>query len=175
MDKKQNVHYAPGIHPVKERCSIKDFTPLIIVAIVVTAFSAVIMYVTNGGWEIFMRMFMAAFFLIFGGLKLLKLSHFATAYRKYDLIAKHSRVYALAYPFIEIALGIGYFANFMPAMVNLVTFIIMSIGAFGVLRVLYRGEKIVCACMGAVFKIPMTGVTLGENLLMAGMALMTIM
>lgn len=175
MNEKKEVHYAKGVSPMKERYTVKDFTPLIFVAMVVVAFSAVVMYVTEGGWEIFMRMFMAAFFLIFGGLKLLKLSHFATAYGKYDLIAKHSRVYALAYPFIEIALGIGYLVNFMPTVVNLITFVIMGIGALGVLRVLYRGEKIVCACMGAVFKIPMTGVTLGENLLMVAMALMMLM
>jgi len=170
MSKK--VHYAQGVNPLKEKYSLRDFMPLIIVTIVVTAFSVGIMFWSGEGFHMFMRMFMAAFFLIFGGLKLLKLSHFATAYRKYDLIAKYSRFYAFAYPFMEIGLGLAYLANFMPFMTNLVTFILMTVGATGVLGVLIRGEKIQCACMGAVFKIPMTGVTLGENALMAGMALM---
>lgn len=175
MSQKKDVHFAPGINPVKESYTIKDFTPLIIVALAVTIFSFAMMQFADGGMHTFMQMFMAAFFLIFGGLKLLKLSHFAMAYSKYDLIAKHSKSYALVYPFIEIALGIGYLVNFSPYIVNGITFVLMTIGALGVLRVLMRGEKIECACMGAVFKIPMTGVTLGENVLMAGMALMMLM
>lgn len=167
---KPNIHYAPGVSPLKEKYTLRDFMPLIIVAVVITSLSFLTMFVVGGGWMMFMRVFMAGFFLIFGGLKLFKLTHFATAYSKYDLIAKYSRPYALAYPFIEIALGLGYAFDVFPFAVNVITLLLMLVGAFGVLRVLVRGEKIACACMGAVFKIPMTGVTLGENLLMAAMA-----
>lgn len=169
-EKQTKIHYAKGVTPLKEQYTLKDFTPLITVAIVVTFLSFVVMFLTDGGWMMFMRVFMAGFFLIFGGLKLLKLSHFATAYGKYDLIAKHSRTYALIYPFLEIGLGLGYAFNIYPVAVNMITLMLMSVSALGVLRVLVRGEKIVCACMGAVFKIPMTGVTLGENLFMVLMA-----
>lgn len=52
---------------------------------------------------------------------------------------------------------------------------VMLIGAYGVYRKLRAHEEIPCACLGTVFKVPMTWVTLGEDLLMAGMALFLIL
>ena len=39
-------------------------------------------------------------------IKVIDLNGFADGYSTYDLLAKRSRPYALAYPFIELALGI---------------------------------------------------------------------
>jgi hypothetical protein len=47
----------------------------------------------------------------------------------------------------------------------------MSISAYGVWKVLKVKGEIQCACLGTVFKVPMTKVTLFENLFMAAMAL----
>ena len=155
---------------IKERYQLKDFMPLIILAIVITIFATVATYMMRGDSMFFMRMFMAGFFVIFGGLKLVSLKDFVSAYKMYDVIAARVPGYGIAYPFIEVALGIGYLTNIAPMVVNSITIFVMVVGAVGVLRVLLRGEKILCACMGAVFKVPMTWVTLGENLLMAAMA-----
>jgi hypothetical protein len=46
----------------------------------------------------------------------------------------------------------------------------MLVSAAGVARELWKGREIMCACLGVVFKIPMTYVTLLEDLLMAAMA-----
>ncbi|MDP3725587.1 MAG: hypothetical protein Q8R36_00140 [bacterium] len=43
-------------------------------------------------------------------------------------------------------------------------------GALGVFLKLRDGEVVPCACLGVVFKIPMTWVTFIEDLLMAVMA-----
>ncbi len=48
----------------------------------------------------------------------------------------------------------------------------MSIGSVGVLRSLMQKRKIQCACLGTVFELPMTTVTLVENVGMAVMAAM---
>ena len=79
--------------------------------------------------------------------------------------------YGLVYPFIEVGLGVAYLLKFHLFYVNLITFFLMSIGALGVGIALHRGERLMCACLGAVFKVPMTYVTLVEDLLMAVMAL----
>lgn len=125
------------------------------------------------GWNVHEAMndFMAAFFLIFGGFKVLKLDAFAEAYSMYDIMAKRSTFYAYAYPFIEIVLGFAYLLRLAPVPVNLITVILMLVSSFGVAQELAQKRTIPCACLGTVFKIPMTYVTLGEDLLMAAMAL----
>ena len=114
--------------------------------------------------------FMAGFFLVFSFFKLLDLTAFADSYQMYDVIAARSRGYALAYPFIELALGIAYVVRFEPVLTNAVTLVVMLIGTVGVLKSLLAGRKIRCACLGAVLNLPMTYVTLLEDVLMAAMA-----
>jgi hypothetical protein len=46
----------------------------------------------------------------------------------------------------------------------------MLIGAAGVWRELRKNNQIPCACLGVVFKIPMTWVTFIEDVAMAAMA-----
>ncbi len=59
--------------------------------------------------------------------------------------------------------------------VSAAVFVVMLVGAYGVYLKLKEHEEIPCACLGTVFKVPMTWVTLGEDLLMAGMALMSLL
>lgn len=119
------------------------------------------------------RMFMATFFLVFGVFKLLDLKGFVRSYIGYDIIAKRFTGYAYAYPFIELALAAGYFLS-VPY-VDYVTVIIMAVGAIGVARELLRGSKIKCACLGTYVKLPLTTVSLIENLAMGAMAFLAIM
>jgi copper chaperone CopZ len=121
-------------------------------------------------WMRAMNHFMAGFFLVFSFFKLLNLQGFADAYSTYDILAKRSRVYALAYPFIELALGVAYLTHFQPFVTNLVTLGIMAISTVGVVQSLLAQRKIRCACLGTVFNLPMSVVTLTEDVLMAGMA-----
>jgi hypothetical protein len=121
-------------------------------------------------WMRAMSNFMAGFFLVFSFFKLLDLQAFADAYATYDIVAKRSRAYASAYPFIELALGVAYLANFQPVLTNLVTLVVMALSTVGVVQSLLAKQKIRCACLGTVFNLPMSVVTLTEDLLMAGMA-----
>lgn len=118
-----------------------------------------------------MMLTMAYFFLVFGLFKVSNLKNFAEAYMTYDVLAKHSRAYAYAYPFVEIALGVLYFMYLGGVYRDGFTFILMIISAYGVWKALQNKEEIPCACLGMVFAVPMTKVTLFENLAMAVMAL----
>lgn len=117
-----------------------------------------------------MQDFMGAFFIMFGSFKLLKLNDFAQAYAMYDLLAQRSSFYAHLYPFLEIGLGIAYLGRFFPTSTNLFTLGLMVLNSVGVAQELAQKREIACACLGTVFKIPMTYVTLFEDLLMAVMA-----
>lgn len=122
-------------------------------------------------WETFMMNFMAGFFLVFSFFKLLDLKGFATTYASYDLLAARSRAYALAYPFIELALGLAYLFKIAPQAVNLFTFILMVFSGIGVVRVLLKRQVIRCACLGTALNLPMSTVTIVEDFSMAAMAL----
>ena len=117
-----------------------------------------------------MQDFMGFFLVIFALLKLFDLPAFADGFQKYDLLAKPFRPYALAYPFIELALGLGYLAAWHPAILYPATVLVLSFGALGVTRSLIKGLDLQCACMGNILKVPLSTVALTEDLGMAGMA-----
>lgn len=121
----------------------------------------------------YMRLFMAAFFLVFGVFKLLDLKGFVMSYIGYDIIAKKFTAYAYFYPFLELILAIGYFLNVQN--INYPTAIIMIIGSIGVAKELLRGSKIKCACLGTYVKLPLTTVSLIEDLAMGIMAILLIL
>ena len=152
--------------------TVRDFLPLIILFAIITGLTLLrYYYEVDGNLYSVMSDFMGFFFLIFGGFKIINLKGFAKAYQEYDIIAKKSLAYAYLYPFLEITLGIAYLMHWNPFITNLATLILMSVSAIGVGIELSKGKTIVCACLGTVFKVPMTYVTLLEDLLMAGMAL----
>lgn len=136
----------------------------------ITLYLLVVSFTAATSVEGFMTTFMAGFFLIFSAFKFLNLSGFADAYSTYDLLAARSRKYALAYPFIELALGLAYLWHIAPTLTNVATLILMVFSSFGVLKALQQKRTIQCACLGTALNLPMTTLTLVEDLLMAAMA-----
>ena len=118
--------------------------------------------------------FMAGFFLVFGGFKTIKLPAFAEAYEMYDIIAKKSKIYAYIYPFIEIGLGMAFLLRFEVITASWITLVLMLINSVGAYNGIRDKKVLMCACLGSVFKLPMSFVSLGEDLLMAVMAFMII-
>ncbi len=117
-----------------------------------------------------MNSFMAGFFIVFSFFKLLNLKGFAESYAMYDIIAKKAKVYGYLYPFIELTLGFAYLTHFNPLFVNIATVVIMGISSIGVIKSVLDKRAIKCACLGDVFNLPMSTVTIIEDLAMTGMA-----
>ena len=128
--------------------------------------------IATGGWDtmLAMRLFMGGFFIAFSFFKLLDLRGFADAYRSYDLVAKKWPGYGFIYPFIELALGLAYLAHLHPFAVNAITAVVMAVSLAGVLRAVFSKRAIRCACLGTVFQLPMSTVTIIEDGLMLVMA-----
>jgi hypothetical protein len=124
----------------------------------------------NFNWMQAMQYFMAGFFLVFSFFKLLNLKGFAESYVMDDVLAKRIPVWAYIYAFVELGLGIAYLINFNPFITNSITFIVMSISIVGVLQSVLNKKKIQCACLGAVFNLPMSTVTIIEDALMIAMS-----
>lgn len=121
-------------------------------------------------WDTWMNHFMAGFFLVFSFFKMLDLKGFAESYFSYDIIAKHWMGWGYAYAFIELALGLAYLLHINPLVTNAVTFMVMGISIIGVLKSVFQKRKIKCACLGAVFNLPMSTVTIIEDALMIVMS-----
>jgi hypothetical protein len=117
-----------------------------------------------------MRHFMAGFFIVFSFFKLLDLPGFVSAYFSYDLIARAMPKWGWVYPFVELGLGVLYLLNAVPIATNILTLLLMVVGAAGVFQALAAKRKIRCACLGTALNLPMTKVTLVEDLTMAAMA-----
>ncbi|MBX9734880.1 MAG: heavy-metal-associated domain-containing protein [Chitinophagaceae bacterium] len=121
-------------------------------------------------WMQAMNVFMAGFFLTFSFFKFLDLKGFAESYSMYDVIAKKIPVWGYVYAFIELTLGIAYAINFQPIETNIATLAIMTISIVGVLQSVFNKRKIKCACLGAVFNLPMSSITIIEDALMIVMS-----
>jgi hypothetical protein len=145
--------------------------PLLLVVSFILGISLLI-EATAGSFDAarWMTNFMAGWFFVFSFFKLLNLTAFADAYQMYDLVAARSRAYAFAYPFIELGLAIAYLLRAEPKIVNAITLFVMLVSLAGVLRSVMAKRKIRCACLGSVFNLPMTWVTVAEDGLMAIMA-----
>lgn len=118
-----------------------------------------------------MSWFMAGFFIVFSFFKLLNLNGFAEGYRTYDVVAKAIPAYGFVYPFIELALGIAFLTGFNPFITNIVTLIVMGVSTIGVVRSLMKKTAFQCACLGTIIKLPLSKVTLFEDLLMVAMSI----
>lgn len=118
----------------------------------------------------FMRVFMAGFFLTFSFFKFLNLKAFAESYAMYDIVAKRFKLWGYIYAFLELFLGVAYAINVEPVFINWFTLILMGISIVGVVESVLNQKRIKCACLGAVFNLPMSTVTIVEDALMIAMS-----
>ena len=145
---------------------LETYKPLLLIFGYITLVSCFV----GNDWMTMMRYFMAGFFLVFSFFKMLDLRGFADSYRMYDIIAKPIPAYGFIYPFIELWLGMAFLIDFQPFFTNIITLVVMSVSLIGVMQSVLNKQKIQCACLGTVFNLPMTTVTIIEDLLMVVMA-----
>ena len=158
--------------PIETKTWFETYKPLLLVFAFIISI-AIITSWQHGTFQFmdWMTSFMGGFFIAFSFFKLLDLRGFADSYSSYDLLAKKWRSYGFIYPFIELGLGVAYITGWQPFYTNLATAIVMGFSSIGVIQAVANKRKIRCACLGAVFNLPMSTLTIIEDLLMVGMAL----
>lgn len=149
----------------------KTYLPILLIFLYISSLTLMIQ-LKSGEFILMdaMRHFMAGFFLVFSFFKFLNLKGFAESYVMYDVVAKRITVWPYVYAFIEVGLGISFLLNYNPLLTNFCTFIVMSISIIGVLQSVFDNKKIKCACLGAIFNLPMSTVTIIEDALMIVMS-----
>lgn len=167
------VQHSPVFSEESEEAKtwLATYKPILLIFAFITGITLLNEWVTgNFLWMRWMSNFMAGFFLVFSFFKLLNLKGFAESYSMYDVIAKKWSGWGYVYAFVELALGIAFLTGFNPILTNSITFVVMSVSVIGVLQSVFNKRKIKCACLGDVFNLPMSTITIIEDALMIGMS-----
>jgi copper chaperone CopZ len=172
-ESRQEHNHVPAVASADEetRSWIETYKPILLIfgyLAVITTLVEVISGVFT--WTRWMEHFMAGFFLVFSFFKLLNLSGFADSYSTYDIIARKWNAWSYIYAFVELGLGIAFLTRFNPILTNGVVFAVMSVSIIGVVQSVTSKRKIKCACLGAVFNLPMSTITIIEDALMIAMS-----
>jgi hypothetical protein len=153
---------------------MRRFLPLILALAVVFGYTAFIEASTGWNAHRAMIVFMGSYLCLFGLLKIFNWKKFVVSYRRYDDVAKRSIAYAWAYPAIELSLGLLFLFSTEIYLASVITMCLMTEKAYSVAKKLAQGGEISCACMGGLFDIPVTRITLAEDAAMALMAAMMV-
>jgi len=117
------------------------------------------------GWFISISM------VLLGLQKLKDIESFSTMFLNYDLLAKRWVRYGYVYPFVETGAGLLMTATILPWLSIPGALFIGTLGAVSVIKAVYIDEReLKCACVGGDSSVPLGLVSLTENLIMVGMA-----
>lgn len=164
------IHHHESIEQTKSW--LATYKPVLLIFFYILVVTALIEFSTEQiDYSRWMRHFMAGFFLTFSFFKILNLKGFKESYVMYDIVARKFPVWGYIYAFTELFLGIAFLLNFNPVLVNSITFVVMSVSIIGVLKTVLNKKTIKCACLGDVFNLPMSTVTIIEDGLMILMSL----
>lgn len=168
-DEQKALHHQGHVeHQAIENKS--EYKKLSMVLGIILLISLLLVWARGWSLERFMSDFMAVFFITFASFKFANLEEFALTYRGYDVIAKRITLWAYAYPFVEVVLGIAYLLLDNSTGLNLLTMLVMGVGAVGVFKELAKKSDIMCACLGNVIRLPLSKVSLLEDAGMFAMA-----
>ena len=161
-----------------EENSVSKFTtykPLIAVfAFVLLVSFAFQIFLGSFHFHLFMNHIMAGFFIGLSFFKFLSIKAFAESFSGYDPIARRFTKYGLVYPFIEVALGLLFISGKFIQTANVITILILTVTTVGVIKRLQSKTQIQCACLGTAFSLPLSNITVFENVAMILMAAFSI-
>jgi hypothetical protein len=87
---------------------------------------------------------------------------------EYDFISKKIKAYAYAFPFIELIFAVSFLLRRELILIELACLIFYTLNLVSVINALLQKKKFVCACLGGLFNVPLSYVSLAENLTMIG-------
>lgn len=154
---------------------LATYFPIFLIATYITGISFLNnFHAYEVNWQGWMNQFMAGFFLVFSAFKFLDIRGFAEGYSTYDLLAKRWYAYGYIYPFLELSLGVLYLTQWFPTFTQYATIVVMGFSSLGVINSLFKKQKIQCACLGTILKVPLSSVTLIEDLAMVFLAVISL-
>lgn len=151
--------------------TLQTYLPIGIIALV-----AALMALTtqHGHMHDTMSGLMGYFLVILAMFKFFDLRGFVSAFKKYDVLAQKSTYYGYTYPFLELSLGLSYLSGITPLLINFLTFMLMVLSAYSVIKALFSRLTVTCACLGTALNLPLGTVAIVENIGMGLMALVNL-
>ena len=113
---------------------------------------------------------MGTILIVVGILKLLNLKKFKHYFLKYDVISQVVPAYSYVYPFLEVALGASLLLQYKLVATNLITIVLMVVSMVSVTLSILQGQTLRCGCLGSFLHVPLSYVTITENVVMAAMS-----
>ena len=151
--------------------SVRKFYPLFLITSYIIL-TSLLLNINNFQTSNFMLDYMGIFFVVFSFFKFLSFKKFVNSFVLYDPIAKKFKIYAFTYPFIETMLGFNFLYRSFTSISLIITIIILLINCIGVFNTIKNKSKINCACLGSIFNLPITKITLIENTVMILMSIL---
>lgn len=122
-----------------------------------------------------MNGFMGISLSMLASLKLMNLATFSSSFSKYDLVTRKFRPYGKIYPFLELAIGLGFLSEVAPLLTGLVSTAVGISGVISVVKAVYIDKMALnCACVGGNSNTPLGVISVVENLMMVIMGVMLI-
>jgi len=110
--------------------------------------------------------FLGFFSLIFGVLKLIRFRGFVESLLEYDVISKKIKIYAYLYPFFEIIFGVLFILQREYLFLEYICLGFFLANLVSVTLALEKRKQFYCACMEGLFQLPLSYISLIENLTM---------
>ncbi len=148
-----------------------SYKPLVIVLAICLLMAFAHQRFSLDHFESMMPSFMGYFFVLLSLFKFFDLKGFVQGFAMYDLVTQRVRGYGYAYPLIELCLGLAFLSGLYPIWTNIITIVVMTLSGVGVIKSLSSHKKFTCACLGTAMNVPLTTVSVIENL---GMGIMAI-
>jgi glutaredoxin len=119
--------------------------------------------------------FMGIALSMLASLKLMDLDSFTASFQKYDLVTKRFKPYGKVYPFLELAIGLGFLSGIAPLLTGIASTTVGVSGVISVVKAVYIDKMALnCACVGGNSKAPLGVISMAENLMMTIMGAMLI-
>jgi len=104
--------------------------------------------------------------LIFAFFKIYNFKGFVKNFIEYDFISQKIKVYAYLFPFFELFFGLLFLLKIEILYLEFLCLALFSLNTFSIFNALSKKKQFACACLGGLFELPLSRVSLIENLTM---------
>ena len=158
--------------PTEDETTYKPVIAIFSVALVLSVAINYLLSWPSDGWMIIPN-FIALAMVLLAVQKLQDLESFSTMFLGYDLLAQKWVPYAYFFPFGELVAGLLMLTGLLPVVSIPVALFIGTVGAVSIYKAVYVDKReLKCACVGGTSKVPLGFVSLLEDLMMVGMAVL---
>jgi len=148
------------------RFKVRDYLPLIYIYLLTALLTGISFIYFVFSFKSLIFIFLGIFSVMLSLLKIIRIRDFVEAFSEYDFISQKFKIYAYIFPFLELFLGISFLLIIENILLEFLCLALFILNFYSVALALRKRRKFVCACLGDLIKLPLSYVSLIENLTM---------